>query len=295
LAAYKAVGLPYRTNTNRPIGKNKLAGAVKELHKRTGCVAPPHGKVSNHGERAYSIQRMADKGVNAAENVTAARHRSAVANAGYHSLSSVGRDSRNNAEKMKGFGMAAADDDKDLQGQVSVKQQQAPVDERQPEAIQVPVAPVSAAPSINQVVALPQPRIAEVDTVAALNRFTVTELEGTNPRGLIGEDYQDHRTMTTARRQGVQYMHNHGVSVQDIMAAAYHQLQIQQQMQYQFGVQQVNANNTYGIHPIVQAMNQFQANNNGNFDVGAVKNQEQQCIDCGRRYNTGNPQMDGMF
>jgi hypothetical protein len=39
--AYKAVGLPYRTNPNRPIGKNKLAGAVKKLHERTGCIAPP--------------------------------------------------------------------------------------------------------------------------------------------------------------------------------------------------------------------------------------------------------------
>jgi hypothetical protein len=69
--------------------------------------------------------------------MTAARHRSAVVNAGYHSLSSVGRDSRHNAshinvEKMKEFGVAAADDGKDWQGQVFVEQKQATVDERKP-------------------------------------------------------------------------------------------------------------------------------------------------------------------
>jgi hypothetical protein len=47
---------------------------------------------------------------------------------------------------------------------------------------------------------------------------------------LIGEEYQDQRTMTMALNQGVQYIHNHGVPVQDMMAAASHQRQIQQQM-----------------------------------------------------------------
>jgi hypothetical protein len=119
-----------------------------------------------------------------------------------------------------GFGMAVAGDVKDWQGQVSVKQQQAPVDERKTTDIQVSVAPASVAPSNDQVVSLPQPRIAAVDTVAAPNRFRVDELEGIHPQGMIGEDYQDQRTTTMARRQGVQYMHNHGVPVQDMMAAA---------------------------------------------------------------------------
>jgi hypothetical protein len=121
----------------------------------------------------------------------------------------------------------------------------------------------------------------QVFIVAALNRFRVAEIEGIHPQGMIGEDYQEQRTMTMTRRQGVQYMHNHGVPVQDMMAAASHHRQIQQHMQYQFGVQQVHANFTYGIPPIVQAMIQFQANNNGNFAVGAVQNQEQQWIDVG--------------
>jgi hypothetical protein len=116
-----------------------------------------------------------------------------------------------------------------------------------------------------------------------------------NPQGLIGEDYQDQRTMNVARRQGVQYMYTHGLPVQGTMSAASHQRQIQQQMQYQFGVQQVNVNYTYGIPPIVQAMNQFKANNNGNFAMGAVHNQEQQWSSFCQQNNNFNPQMDGMF
>jgi hypothetical protein len=179
--------------------------------------------------------------------------------------------------------------------EISNRQQQAPVDERKPAAIKVHVSPASVAPSINQVVALPQRRIAAVNTVADLNRFRVAEREGINPQGLIGDDYQDQRTMNMARRQGVQYMHNHGMPAQDMKTAASHQHQMQQ-MQYQFGVQQVNANYTYGIPPIlVQAMNQFHAKLNRNFAVGAVQNQEQQWIDVGQQNNNGNPQMNGMF
>jgi hypothetical protein len=42
-------------------------------------------------------------------------------------------------------------------------------------------------------------------------------------------------------------------------------------------------------------VNQHQANNNGNFAVGAVQNQEQKWIYFGQQNNNGNPQMDRMF
>jgi hypothetical protein len=42
-------------------------------------------------------------------------------------------------------------------------------------------------------------------------------------------------------------------------------------------------------------MNHFKSNNNGNFAVGDVQNQEQQWIAFGQQNNNGNPQMDGMF